>query len=154
VARGRHASFFSEYRPWDESERAQMQALMAAFYRDFVGRVAEHRSKTYEQADRLARGRVWSGSEALEHGLVDRLGGLDTALAVAKEKAGIPAGQEVTLVPLPASKGLFDLLFERQEEAELAAAALLPRDARHLLDWAASASAGPIARLPFDLRVR
>jgi protease-4 len=151
VARGRHATIFSEYRPWDDSEREHMHALMSAFYRDFVGRVAEHRSKTYEQAHQVARGRVWSGAEALANGLVDRLGGLDTALSVAKEKAGIPADQEVTLVALPARKGLFELLFEPQEDAALAAA--LPRDVRRLLHWATRASTGPIARLPFDLRV-
>ncbi len=154
VARGRHATLFSDYHPWDASGRAKVHDLMAAFYRDFVGKAAEHRGKTYEQADALARGRVWSGQDALERGLVDRLGGLDAAIEVAKEKAGLRADQSVTLVVLPARKGLLELLLERQEEAEAAAAAaVLPRPARALLHWATVVGSGPVARLPFDLRV-
>ena len=73
---------------------------------------------------------------------------------VAKEKAGLPPDQDVTLVVLPARKGLFELLFERQEDAEVATARVLPPQALALLRWAASVTPGPIARLPFDLRVR
>jgi protease-4 len=154
VTRGKSAALFSDYRPWDDEERARIRAMMESFYRDFVGRVAEHRGKTYDEADALAQGRVWSGAEARQHGLVDRLGGLETAIGVAKEKAGIAPAQDVALVVLPARKGLFDMLFERQEDAEIAAARALPAEARALLRWAAGTSAGPIARLPFDLRVR
>lgn len=156
VTRGRNAALFSDYRPWSDEERAHIRGIMQDFYRDFVGRVAEHRGKTFDEAEALAQGRVWSGAEAKQHGLVDRLGGLETAIEVAKEKAGIAAGQSVTLVVLPARKGLFDVLFDRQQEAdaELAAARALPVEARALLNWATSATAGPIARLPFDLRVR
>lgn len=154
VARGRNAALFSDYRPWSDEERAHIRAIMEAFYRDFVGRVAEHRGKTFDEAEALAQGRVWSGAEAKQRGLVDRLGGIETAIDVAKEKAGIASGQDVALVVLPARKGLFDMLFEREPEAEIGAVRALPVEARALLHWAASASAGPIARLPFDLRVR
>ncbi len=154
VSRGRHAALFSDYRPWSPDERARVRALMESFYRDFVRRVAEHRGKTFDEADALARGRVWSGAQAHARGLIDRLGGLETAIAVAREKAGIPASQAVTLVELPEQKGLFDTFFESDEDAELAALRLLPAEARALLRWAAGATPGPIARLPFDLRVR
>ncbi|HUO67571.1 MAG TPA: signal peptide peptidase SppA [Gammaproteobacteria bacterium] len=61
-------------------------------YRDFVGKVAEHRKKSYEEIDASARGRVWVGSEALSRGLVDKLGNLDDAIASAAELAGLEKG--------------------------------------------------------------
>ena len=93
--RGERASMFSEYRPWTDEERDRIRTLMVSFYRDFVGKVAQGRKKTYEDVDAVAQGRVWTGSDALQHGLVDRLGGMDVALAVAKEKASIARDQEV-----------------------------------------------------------
>jgi len=61
-------------------------------YRDFVGKVAEHRKKSYDEIDASARGRVWVGSEALSRGLVDKLGNLDDAIASAAELAGLEKG--------------------------------------------------------------
>ena len=61
-------------------------------YRDFVGKVAEHRKKTYDEIDASARGRVWVGSEALNRGLIDKLGNLDDAIASAAELAGLEKG--------------------------------------------------------------
>lgn len=62
---------------------------------------------SYEQIDSIAQGRVWSGLEGKRNGLVDLIGGLETAMLVAKERAGIPKDQNVTLVEMP-RKGLFD----------------------------------------------
>jgi protease-4 len=101
----------------------------------------------------VAQGRVWTGREALDRGLVDRLGGLDVALAMAKERAGIGKDQEVRLVVLPERKGLLEQFLERQEEG--VEARLLPRDFGSLLRWAEVLGEGrPVARLPFDLRIR
>jgi protease-4 len=61
-------------------------------YREFVGKVAEHRKKSYDEIDASARGRVWVGSEALSRGLVDKLGNLDDAIASAAELAGLEKG--------------------------------------------------------------
>ena len=143
---------FSEYRPWTDDERDRIRTLMVSFYRDFVGKVAQGRKKSYEDVDAVAQGRVWTGSDALQHGLVDRLGGMDVALAVAKEKARIARDQEVNLVILPERKGFFDLLMERQEEGALDA---VPSDARVLLRWVRLLGDSQIlARLPFDLKIR
>ena len=152
VARGERAAMFSEYRPWTEDERMRIRALMVSFYQDFVGKVAQGRKKSYEDVDAVAQGRVWTGSEALRHGLVDRLGGMDVALAVAKEKARIARDQEVSVVILPERKGFLDLLLERQEEGPSDA---LPSDARTLLRWARLLRDSQVlARLPFDLKIR
>ena len=65
LTRGQHADLFSDYRPWNDEERAKFRSLMVAFYQDFVTRAAEGRKKTYEEIDAVAQGRVWTGSEAL-----------------------------------------------------------------------------------------
>jgi ClpP class serine protease len=61
----------------------------------------------------VAQGRVWTGRQALGHGLVDALGGLDAAVALAKEKAKIPANEEVQLVVYPERRSLFDVVSEQ-----------------------------------------
>ena len=114
--------------------------------------MAERRGKSFAQVDAVAQGRVWTGSEAQRHGLVDRLGGFETAVALAKQKAGLLDTQDVALVALPASKGLWDVLTERQEE--LGEVRLLPEDARALMRFGLHAQRGAWARLPFELRVR
>ena len=153
IDRGRFASIFTEYRPWSEAERQQVRDMNVAFYKDFVTRVAEARGKTWEQVDAVAEGRIWSGTEAREHGLVDRLGGIDTALDWAKEKAGIAAGTAVQLVVLPAERGVFETIWANQEETAVDAA--VPASLRANLRWlAAMSDARQLARMPFDLRLR
>lgn len=153
VVRGKNAGIYSEYRPWSEDERARVRGMNAGFYEDFVKRAAEGRRKSYDEIDAVAQGRVWSGAEAVEHGLVDRLGGLTDAVDVAKQRAGIAAGQDVALTILPARKGLIETLIERQEEGQLESR--LPADVKALARWLAVLRDGvPIARLPFELRVR
>lgn len=152
VARGEHAALFSDYRPWTDEERGRIRALMVAFYEDFLDKASKGRGKTREQVHEVAQGRVWTGVEAKHIGLVDHLGGLDVAIAVAKERARIAKDQDVRLVELPERKGLLETILERQEEG---AEALLPADVRATLRWAKVLGDGrPIARLPFELRIR
>jgi protease-4 len=126
--------------------------MNVAYYQEFVKKAAEGRKSSYQEIDAVAQGRVWTGADALDHGLVDRLGGLDTAIAAAKEKAGIARDREVNLVVLPERKGLFETLMERQEEDVMSSA--LPRDLRLLLRFVNVLGDGtPMARLPFDLRI-
>src|ERR1019366_4815943 len=66
---------------------------------DFTGKVAEGRGMTQAQAHEIARGRVWTGADAAGIGLVDQLGGLDTAMAVARQKASLPEAAAVRLYP-------------------------------------------------------
>jgi protease-4 len=151
VSRGRYAEIFTEYRPWTEEEREKIRAQNEAFYEDFVRKVAEGRGKSRDEIDAIAQGRVWTGEEALAQGLVDRLGGIDAAIAVARERAKL-GDQEVALVVLPERKGFFEMLWERQQEEGMEAS--LPFDLRLALSWLRRmAGDGPLARLPFDLRV-
>ena len=116
VRRGRNAGLFSSWDPWTEEERTKVRGLNETFYDTFITKAAEGRQRTPEEIDAVAQGRVWTGVQALEKGLVDQLGGLDAAVAVAREKAGIPAGREVQLVVLPERKGLLQTLMQRQDE--------------------------------------
>jgi protease-4 len=153
LARGKNALIYTEYRAWNEGERARIQSMNRAFYDDFVKRASEGRKKRFDEIDSVAQGRVWTGAEALQHGLIDKLGGFGDAVEVAKQRAGIDRGQDVALVVLPARKGLFETLMERQEEGQLEAA--LPEDVRATLQFLALLRDGaPMARLPFDVRVR
>jgi protease-4 len=79
-------------------------------YDGFVKKVAESRKATPEKILAVAGGRVWTGRQAMEHGLVDALGGLDTAVTIAKERARIPADEDVQLVVYPARRSLYDVL--------------------------------------------
>ena len=154
LTRGRYADLFSEYRPWDDEERAKFRGLMVSFYEEFIKKVAEGRKKSYEDVDAVAQGRVWTGNEALRHGLVDKLGGLDVAVGLAKERAKIAPGQEVNLVVVPERKGLLETILERQEE-EVGESVMLPREMRDFLRWARYLGDGQLAaRLPFDLKIR
>ena len=153
VSRGRNATLFSSYEPWTETERAKVREMNQAFYETFVSKAAEGRKKTADEIEAVAQGRVWTGREALDGGLVDALGGLDAAVRVARERAHISAGQDVQLVVLPESKGFFDALMERREED--VHVRLLGREAASLLRWGLCLSdRGPTARLPFELAVR
>jgi protease-4 len=110
---GRNAGMESPERPFTATERAELQEQMRSFYQVFVRKVAAARKLPVERVEQLAEGRVWTGAQARQHGLVDALGGLDRAIALAKERAGISADTEVTIVTYPPRKTLAELLIEQ-----------------------------------------
>jgi protease IV len=110
---GRHAEIDSPARPYNQEELQKLQSELQAFYHEFVSKVAQSRQSTPEKIDALAQGRVWTGHQARENGLVDALGGLDTAIAVAKERAKIPASAQVDLEFYPARKSLYEILSDQ-----------------------------------------
>jgi protease-4 len=97
LSRGAHADIWSSPAPLADEQRAVIQHQMDQVYQAFVANVAQGRGMTPEAVDRIGRGRVWLGSDALRLGLVDDLGGLDRALDLAKKEAGLAAGQPVRL---------------------------------------------------------
>jgi protease-4 len=113
VTSGANAAIYSPFTPFTPEQRAKLAAFMEDFYTNFVGKVAESRKTTPEAIRAVAQGRVWTGRQALEHGLVDKLGGLDEALALAKERAKIPANEDVQLVVYPERRSLFDALSQQ-----------------------------------------
>jgi protease-4 len=109
---GRNAGIESPERPFTDSERQKLREQIQDFYDGFIQKVAASRKMPVERVDQLGRGRVWTGSQARERGLVDALGGLDRAIALAKERAGISADTDVEIVSYPARKSLAELLIE------------------------------------------
>jgi protease-4 len=90
VQQGAHALMYSARRSFSVDERARFAATVDAIYHDFVGKVAEGRQRPVADIEAVARGRVWTGRDALEAGLVDELGGLRDAVRIARERASLP----------------------------------------------------------------
>ena len=120
-------------------QQAHREAEADLFYADFLERVADGRNMTVEEVDAVARGRVWTGADALERGLVDELGGFRTAVRRAKVLAGLDADTEVRVVNYPGSS-LLDLVRPRASSQPVAAslpeavAALLGRSVAGIVE--------------------
>ncbi len=112
VTIGRNAGMESPQRPFNESERQKLREQIGSFYKGFVEKVAAARKMPFARVDQLAQGRVWTGAQAQQHGLVDALGGLDRAIALAKDRAGIPADTQVEVVTYPPRRTLAEMLIE------------------------------------------
>jgi protease-4 len=110
---GRHAEMNSPVRPYNADELKKVQEQLQAFYDQFVEKVADSRHTQPEKIDAIAQGRVWTGRQAKQNGLVDQLGGLDRAIAVAKQRAKIPVESEVELVAYPPRKSFYELLSDQ-----------------------------------------
>jgi protease-4 len=106
--------------PFTPEQHAWIEAEADLLYTDFVQRVAEARNMSMEAAEKVAKGRIWTGADALERGLVDELGGLRTAVRRAKLLAGVDEDAEVRIVSYPHSS-LWDLLRPRPSSQPAAA---------------------------------
>jgi protease-4 len=118
-----NADAWSIESPFTPEQRARREAEADLVYADFLERVAEGRNLTTEAVDRVAQGRVWTGADAHERGLVDELGGLRTALRRAKVLAGLKEDADVRIVTYPGGS-LLDML--RPRASSQPAAASLP----------------------------
>jgi protease IV len=137
--RGANAGIFSDAAPFDEAQRAQMRASVEHNYRQFVDYVAASRHMTPEAVDAVGGGRVWTGQQALAHGLVDELGDLKTAVAKARDLAGLPEHAPAVLLS-PQSKPLVPQVAEKADPAAALRylhenLQLISNQALMLLDW-------------------
>ncbi|MHC1480848.1 signal peptide peptidase SppA [Frateuria aurantia] len=108
VSTGPLAGAFDVTRPLDPRVGQMVQAIINRGYFDFVSRVALARHQSYQQIDGIAQGRVWSGREALQHGLVDALGGQTQAIAWVRQQAHLPATAPLRYIEAP--RGLMQRL--------------------------------------------
>lgn len=95
VSHGGRARMYSLRERFSADELTRLDAMLDRVYEQFVGKVAEGRAMTYDAVHEVARGRIWSGADAAGNGLVDRLGGLRDAAAIARERGGLPADAPV-----------------------------------------------------------
>ncbi len=134
-----NADAWSVDTPFTPEQRAHREAEADLLYADFVERVAAGRNLSTEAVDVVARGRVWTGADAIERGLVDELGGFRTAVRRAKVLAGLDEDTEVRVVSYPGSS-LLDVLRPRASSQPAAASlpdalgALLGRSIAGILD--------------------
>jgi protease-4 len=151
LKRGRFAAIDSDYAPLGEEEMQKLQHGIDANYEDFVKRVAQARRSTFEQIEPLAQGRVWLGSQARARGLVDELGGLDRAIELVKQKAKIPAGENVTIVMYPPRRSILDVLFGRAQESMIES-----RLRALVMDWPPElwAHGGMLRVMPYVVKVQ
>ncbi len=107
-------------RPWSDTARVRMQGFVDEVYDRFLANVAASRHKTTAEVDAIAGGRVWSGQQAVENGLVDAIGGLDDAIA--RVRAAASLGDDVEVLHMPEPKNFADSLFSSLFEAQAQAA--------------------------------
>ncbi len=115
--RGELADIFSSTSDFSEAGRERFSAYLDTFYQLFIGRAAEGRGMDKEAMHAVAQGRVWTGAQALERGLVDDLGGLDVAIAQARELAGVT--EETGILRLPRQRTFVEELMEDLQSAQL-----------------------------------
>jgi protease-4 len=152
LTRGHYADLDSDYSALNDDQRQKIASQIDAFYRSFVGKVADGRKKTFEQIEPLAQGRVWLGAQAKLNGLVDELGGLDKAVELIRKKANIAASDKITLVPYPAKRSVFDQIFNRSDDS--AAIELKIEKALDNLPVSALARGGFLKLMPFTITVK
>lgn len=138
-----NADAWSINAPFTDEQHAQVSAEADLFYIDFVARVADGRKLSAQAVEEVARGRVWTGADAKERGLVDELGGLDTAIDRAKVLAGLGPDTDVRLVSYPGSSVLD---FLRPKPSSQPGAASLPEAVGALLGRSVLGLAGQVDR--------
>lgn len=128
-----HADIYSTFRPLSSEEKARLKEEIRWTYDQFLLRAAEGRGQPKEVIDQLGRGRVWTGNQAKQAGLIDELGGLTRALEIAKQLAGIPQDEQVKLDVWPKKVSLISLILGRRGEASSFSARLAVSNYQEIL---------------------
>jgi protease-4 len=150
VATSDNATMFSAQQNFTPAQRAYIQKSLNDTYADFTKGVAQGRKMTVEAVDKIGKGRVWSGVQAKEIGLVDELGGLDRAIEIAKQLSNIPAGESVHIVRYPEEKSFFEQFLQRQKDNNMSESQSLESMINHILS-----QMDPVqARMPYELHIR
>lgn len=150
----RYSDFGSVFRPLSPAERETMQQFVDLTYNTFVGHVSEGRDMAFESVDAIGEGRIWSGINAVGLNLVDKLGGLNDALELAAQEAGLEAYRitELPRIEDPLTRIMNELAL-RVKEGVLNKEML--ETYRHLQELGDVVGNDRIqARLPFDVELR
>lgn len=149
VAGGSNALMFSSNHEFSDDEWERLHTSLDRIYADFTAKVAEGRGLDRPQVDALARGRVWTGADACERGLVDELGGLGRSIDIAKEKAHMPPDADVDVRVFPRTTPLERLRPPRSsEDAPGSGAGMLTVDALRSAAWGQLAPVAASLGLP------
>lgn len=148
VQTSENATIFSEQQNFTPAQREKVQSMMQDLYQNFCKGVSDGRHLTVERVNEIGRGRVWTGVQGKEIGLVDELGGLSRAIAMARGLSGIPSEAKVQAVYYPRERTFLENLLLPEEKPS--GAAMLT----HLHSLAARLSATMELRMPFDVDIR
>ena len=155
VKTNKFADFGNIMRPFNEDEKTLMQMMITQGYDTFVSRCAEGRNMTKEAIEKVAEGRVWTGEAAKELGLVDELGGIDTALEIAVKKAGI---EGYTVVSYPAKQDFLSSLLDTKPTNYVEAQILKSKLAEYYQQFGMLKNLTERsmiqARIPFELNIK
>ena len=168
VMRGKNAGMFRESEKFSDTERAKFQEFLKNTYDDFTSKVAKGRGKEQSYIDSVGQGRVWTGFQGKERGLVDEYGGLDKAIELAKQLANIPADKSIERVILPQPPTFLQQLMNLDDEGGDQASAeakqqasmlsALPDEVRQTLRYAQmldrAGRGEAIYLMPFRLRIK
>ncbi|MCI0495087.1 signal peptide peptidase SppA, partial [candidate division KSB1 bacterium] len=144
VKRGKHADMFLGSKKLDDYERKLMSDRLFETYKEFVNKAATSRAMTYQQLEPHAQGRAWMGEQAKKYGLVDELGGMDQAIALAKEKANIDSSAQVKVVVYTMKKNwieklisdpIIGLLFKKSPAENIIEKWQAMMEQQHVLFW-------------------
>ncbi|MDH5681879.1 MAG: S49 family peptidase, partial [Spirochaetota bacterium] len=105
--RGKHADLFTDYRDFSPSESLLIAKQMKETYKVFVSKAAKSRKMSYANMNKLAQGKVYTGTQAVKVGLVDHLGGIEVAIALTKKKLG---NNNLEIVTYPEARSFMELL--------------------------------------------
>ena len=158
LARGAHAGMFSPFTDFSPEEARRYHALLEDGYRAFIARVARGRHRTTRQVEAVAGGRVWTGVAARSLGLVDALGGIETAIEIARQRAGIQPDEDIVVERLPKVKrsflyGMIAALFN-EDDFSSRAALELPPALQALIATARLPVGEMLALMPYTIEVR
>lgn len=131
----------------NEDEKAQIEIHIKDMYKGFVTKVSEGRKKSYDEIEKIAQGRVWSGKDALSLGLVDEIGGLSHAIELARSEAGIKPGEEITIIQYPSE---VELGFQEILPGMLGVDVKKIDENLKLLKFIMQNNGSPMTMLPFD----
>ena len=150
ITRGARADLLLSSQPLSEASRERLRAEIAGIYELFLRRVAVGRSLDPAQVDRLGQGRVWTGAQAVEAGLVDGVGGLRAAVNRAKSKLGIDPSADVALMTFPAPKSMVEQISEALDGLRVRTLSelMIPETLRALEPWLVGVPEGAPALLP------
>jgi len=157
LMRGAHADLLLTSQPLSPETAAIVDREIEAIYRLFLERVADGRGLDLQTVDRIAQGRVWTGEQALERGLIDGLGGLNEAVLRGKQALGLDAEADVALIPYPEDDSLIAQLTDtlRRVSLEVVPDSPLKGLAERVQAWFDAAPVGAPALVPpfvFDIR--
>ena len=125
LKRGQFADIDTDYSALNDTQRAKLRTEIEIFYKSFVELVAGARKRKYGDVEPLAQGRVWTGTQGKQNGLVDELGGLDRAIEMIRERAKLSSGDKINLVAYPGQRSILDLLFDRDGDFETRLSSLI-----------------------------